>query len=172
LKDVRAIRKVRSGQSAHLGRTVRDLATWSTQSSDQVQLTQADRPPTRPDGPRPRDSTVRAYPPDSPYYKSQKPHNPCPNHIWHLRTVRPSRPDGPHYNSGTVPRAASSGQDCGRYGPKARMVHSANEQDLSEVVRLRTLLEDRGRSALKARTVRASKTLHFSKQAFERIFNS
>jgi hypothetical protein len=32
----------------------------------------------------------------------------------------------------------------------------------SEVVRLRTPLVDRGRSALKARTVRASKTLHFS----------
>jgi hypothetical protein len=66
LKSVRAVRKVRSGQSAHLGRTVRDLATWSIQTSDQVQLTQANRPPTRPDGPRPGDSTVRAYPPDSP----------------------------------------------------------------------------------------------------------
>jgi hypothetical protein len=85
-----------------------------------VQLTQADRPPTRPDGPRPGDSTVRAYPPDSPLYKSQKPHSPCPNQIWHLWTVRPSRPDGPHYNSGTVPRAASSGQDCGRSGPRPR----------------------------------------------------
>jgi hypothetical protein len=31
-----------------------------------VELTQADHPPTRPDGPRPGDSTVWAYPPDSP----------------------------------------------------------------------------------------------------------
>jgi hypothetical protein len=42
----------------------------------------------------------------------------------------------------------------------------------SEVVRLRTPLVDRGRSALKARTVRASKTLQFFKLAFERTFNS
>jgi hypothetical protein len=33
---------------------------------------------------------------------------------------------------------------------------------MSEVVRLQTPLVDRGRSALKTRTVRASKTLHFS----------
>jgi hypothetical protein len=86
--------------------------------------------------------------------------------------VRPSRPDGSHYNSGTVSRAASSGQDCGRSGPKVRTVHSANEQDLSKVDRLRTPLEDRGRSALKARMVRASQDFALFKQAFERIFNS
>jgi hypothetical protein len=86
----------------------------------------------------------------------------CPNHIWHLRTVRSSKPDGPHYNSGTVPKAAFSGQDCGRSGPKARTVRSAKEPHRSKVVRLRTPLVDHGRSALKTRTVRASKTLHFS----------
>jgi hypothetical protein len=32
LKSIRAIRKVRSGQSAHLGWTIRDLATWSTRA--------------------------------------------------------------------------------------------------------------------------------------------
>jgi hypothetical protein len=79
-----------------------------------------------------------------------------------MRTVRPSKPDGPHYNSGTVPKAVFSSQDCGRSGPKARTVRGAKEQDLSEVVRLRTPLVDRERSALKTRTVRASKTLHFS----------
>jgi hypothetical protein len=42
----------------------------------------------------------------------------------------------------------------------------------AEVVRLRTPLVDRGRSALKARTVRASNTLQFFKLAFERTFNS
>jgi hypothetical protein len=86
--------------------------------------------------------------------------------------VRPTRPDDPHYNSGTVPRAAFSGQDCGRSGPKARTVHSTNEQDLSEVNRLQTPLEDRGRSARKARTVRTSQDLALFKQAFERTFNS
>jgi hypothetical protein len=69
-------------------------------------------------------------------------------------------------------RAASSSQDCGRSGPKARTVRSTNEQDLSEVNRLWTPLEDRGRSALKARTVRASQDFALFKQAFERIFNS
>jgi hypothetical protein len=117
-------------------------------------------------------SNVRTYPPDSPYNKSQKPHSPSPNQIWHLRTVRPSRSDGPHYNSGTVPRAASFGQDCGRSSPKARTVHSTNEQDLSKVNTLRTPLEDHGRFALKARTVRASQDLALFKHAFERIFNS
>jgi hypothetical protein len=32
LKSVRAIRKARSGLSANFGRTVRDLATWSTRA--------------------------------------------------------------------------------------------------------------------------------------------
>jgi hypothetical protein len=32
LKSVRVVRKVRSGQSAHLGRTVCGLATWSTRA--------------------------------------------------------------------------------------------------------------------------------------------
>jgi hypothetical protein len=32
LKSVRAVRKARSGQFANLGRTVRDLATWSTRA--------------------------------------------------------------------------------------------------------------------------------------------
>jgi hypothetical protein len=32
LKSVRAVRKVRSGPSANLGQTVRDLATWSTRA--------------------------------------------------------------------------------------------------------------------------------------------
>ena len=42
----------------------------------------------------------------------------------------------------------------------------------AEVIRLRTPLVDRGRSALKAQTVRASNTLQFFKLAFERTFNS
>jgi hypothetical protein len=130
--------------------------------SDQEQLTRADRPPTRPDGLRPETvlsglilQTVRST-------NRKKTHSPCPNHIWHLRTVRSSKPDGPHYNSGTVPKAVFSGQDCGWSGPKARTVRSAKEPHRSEVVRLRTPLVDRGRSTLKTRTVRASKTLHFS----------
>jgi hypothetical protein len=53
LNSVRVVRKVRSGQSAHQGRTVRDLTARSTWTSDQELLTQADRPPIRPDGPRP-----------------------------------------------------------------------------------------------------------------------
>ena len=52
-----------------------------------------------------------------------------------------------------------SGQGCGRSGPKAQTVRSTNEQDLSEVNRLRTPLEDRGRSAHMARTVRLSQDL-------------
>jgi hypothetical protein len=71
-----------------------------------------------------------------------------------------------------MPRPASSGQDYGRSGPKARTVRSTKEQDLPEVDRLRTPLEDRGRSALKARTVYASQDFALFKQAFERIFNS
>jgi hypothetical protein len=53
MKSVRVVRKVRSGQSAHQGRTVRDLTARSTWTSDQELLTRADRPPIRPDGPRP-----------------------------------------------------------------------------------------------------------------------
>jgi hypothetical protein len=78
-----------------------------------------------------------------------------------MQTVRPSKPDGPHYNSGTDPKAVFSGQDCGRSDPKARTVRSAKEQDMSEVVILRTPLVDRGQSAFKTQTVRTSKTLHF-----------
>jgi hypothetical protein len=70
-----------------------------------------------------------------------------------------------------MPRAAFTSQDCGRSGPKARTVRSTNEQDLSEVNRLRTTLEDRGQSAHKARTVRTSQDMALFKQAFERIFN-
>jgi hypothetical protein len=44
---------VGSGHSAHQGRTVRDLTARSAWTSDQELLTQADRPPIRPDGPRP-----------------------------------------------------------------------------------------------------------------------
>jgi hypothetical protein len=40
------------------------------------------------------------------------------------------------------------------------------------VNRLQTPLEDRGRSARKARTVRTSQDLALFKQAFERTFNS
>jgi hypothetical protein len=49
-------------------------------------------------------------------------------------------------------------------GPALRPGRSAVQRNkmVPEVVRLRTPLVDRGRSALKARTVRASKTLHFS----------
>jgi hypothetical protein len=71
-----------------------------------------------------------------------------------------------------MPRAAFSGQDCGRSGPKAQTVRCTNEQDLSEVNQLRTPLEDRARSTRKARTVRTSQDLALFKQAFERIFNS
>jgi hypothetical protein len=53
LKSVRVVRKVRSGQSTHQGRTVRDLTARSTWTSDQELLTRADRLPIRPDGPRP-----------------------------------------------------------------------------------------------------------------------
>jgi hypothetical protein len=53
LKSVSVVRKGRSGQSTHHGRTVHDLATWSTRTSDQEQLTRAGRPTTRPDRPRP-----------------------------------------------------------------------------------------------------------------------
>jgi hypothetical protein len=69
-----------------------------------------------------------------------------------------------------VPRVASYSQDCGWSGPKARTVRSTNEQELSEVNRLRTPLEDRGWSARKARTIRTSHDLALFKQAFERIF--
>jgi ATP-dependent phosphoenolpyruvate carboxykinase len=145
------------------------------QSSEQVVLTHADRPPTRPDGPRPgsqycsdlssEQSVVQI--PKTTQLLSKPNLAPAD-----LRTVRPSRPAGPHYNSGTVPRAASSGQDHGRSSPKAWTVRSTNEQDLSEVNRLQTPLEDRGWSALKARTVRAAQELALFKHAFERIFNS
>jgi hypothetical protein len=49
-------------------------------------------------------------------------------------------------------------------GPALRPGRSAVQRNkmVPEVVRLRTPLVDRGRSALKARTVHASKTLHFS----------
>jgi hypothetical protein len=88
------------------------------------------------------------------------------------RTVRPTRPDSPHNNTGTVPRAAFSGQDCGWSGPKVRTIRSTNEQDQSEVNILRTPLEDRGWSAHMARTVRLSQDLAIFKHTFEKIFNS
>jgi hypothetical protein len=49
-------------------------------------------------------------------------------------------------------------------GPTLRPGLSAVQRNkmASEVVRLRTPLVDHGRSALKAQTVRTSKTLHFS----------
>jgi hypothetical protein len=56
-------------------------------------------------------------------------------------------------------------------GPALRPERSAVQWNnvASEVVRLRTPLVDRGRSALKARTVRASKTLQFSNSLLKEL---
>jgi hypothetical protein len=59
-------------------------------------------------------------------------------------------------------------------GPTLRPGWSAVQRNkmAPKVVRLRTLLVDRGQSALKARTVRASKTLQFSSSLWKEFFNS
>jgi hypothetical protein len=127
--------------------------------------------PTRPDSPRPGSQYYPGLSSRQSVVQIPKTTQSLPKLVWHLWTVRPIRPDGPHNNSGTAPRAAFSGQDCGRSGPKARTVRSTNEQDQSEVDILRTQLEGRG-SAHKARTVRTSQDLAIFKHAFEKIFNS
>jgi hypothetical protein len=76
---------------------------------------------------------------------------------------RPRLTGGPSaYNSGTDPKPPSSGQDCGRSGPKARTVRSAIEHRVNTNGQTLDLLEDRGRSAPKGRTVRATKTSQIS----------
>jgi hypothetical protein len=59
-------------------------------------------------------------------------------------------------------------------GPTLRPGRSAVQRNkvAPEVVRLRTLLVDRGQSALKAQMVRASKTLQFSSSLLKEFFNS
>jgi hypothetical protein len=89
-----------------------------------------------------------------------------------MRTVRPTQPDGPLYNSGTGSKPAFSGHDCGRSGRKAQTVRSAKEQDGF-------------RSGQTSDPSGGSRTVHpqgpdgpriqdfaFFKLAFERIFNS
>ena len=89
-----------------------------------------------------------------------------------LRIVRPTQPDGPRYNSGTGPKPAFSGHDCGRSGPKARTVRSAKEQDGFRSGQTSDLSGG-------SRTVRPQgpegpyiQDFAFFKRAFERIFNS
>jgi hypothetical protein len=157
---------VRYEQSANLGRTVHDLATWSTRALTKRSWHTRKVRPTRPDGPRPGSQYCPGLSSGQSVVQIPKTTQSLPKPIWHLRTVRPTRPDGPHNNSGTVPRAAFSGQDCRRSSPKARTVRSTNEQDQSEVNILRTPLKDRGRSARKAQTVRTSQNLAIFQTCF------
>ena len=86
LKSVRVVRKVRSGQSAHQGRTVRDLTARSTWTSDQELLTRADRSPIRPDGPRPE--TVRSIIPKNHTVPTQTIFGTCGLSAHQSRTIR------------------------------------------------------------------------------------
>jgi hypothetical protein len=122
--------------------------------------------PTRPDGPRPGSQYCPGLSSGQSVVQTPKTTQSLPKPIWHLRTVHPTRSDGPHNNTGTVPRATFSGQDCGQSNPKAWTVRSTNEHDLSEVNILRTPLEDRGRSTNMARTVRLSQDLAIFQTCF------
>ena len=79
-----------------------------------------------------------------------------------MRTVRASQADRPPIIQGLTRSLPSSGQDCGRSGPKARTVRSAKEQSIHTNGQTSDPLEDRGRSAPKGRTVRATKTSQIS----------
>jgi hypothetical protein len=162
LKSVRVVRKVGSGQSAHQGRTVRDLTARSTWTLDQELLTWADRPPIRPDGPRPETVLSGLVP------RTVRSTN-LQNHTVPVQTLFDTY--GLSAQHSRMVRAIIQG--LARNQPSLIMIadgsalrprRSAVQRNkmASEVVRLRTPLVDRGRSALKAWTVRASKTLHFS----------
>jgi hypothetical protein len=85
--------------------------------------------PTRPDGPQPGSQYYPGLSSGQSVVQMSKNTQSLSKPIWHLRTVRPTRPDGPHNNTGTVPRATFSGQDCGRSCPKARTVRNINVQE-------------------------------------------
>ncbi len=89
-----------------------------------------------------------------------------------MRTVRASQADRPAIIQGLTrshPPLVMTAD-----GPALRPGRSAVQRNTEpiQMVRLRTPLVDRGRSAPKARTVRASMTSQFFKHAFERTFDS
>jgi hypothetical protein len=160
LKSVRVVRKGRSRQSAHHGRTVHDLATWSTRTSDQEQLTLADRPPKMPDGPRPETvlsglilRTVCSTNRKNHTVPTQTIFGTCGLSAHQSQTVRTIIQRLSQKQRSLVRTADDSALRPGRSAVQRNRI-GPKWSDFGP-------LWWSGRSALKTQTVRASKTLHF-----------
>jgi hypothetical protein len=140
------------------------------QSSDHEELTHADCPPFKVGWSATWESVLSGLRPRKSVVQVPKNTQSLPKQIWHLRTVRRPWPNSPHNNIGTVLRATISGQDCGRSGPKARMVRSTIVQDQSEMNYFGPHWMDRGRSAHLARTVRQPHDLATFQACFQKDF--